>query len=53
MRHTAATWLMEAGLDPWLAAGFLGMSVATLLKHYGHHRPDYQEEAAGAFTRRA
>ena len=53
MRHTAATWLMEAGLDPWLAAGFLGMSVATLLKHYGHHRPDYQEEAAGALSKRA
>ena len=46
-RHTCATWLMEAGADPWEAAGFLGMSVTTLLKNYGHHRPDYQEGVSG------
>lgn len=28
MRHTCATWLMEAGVDVWAAAGFLGMSPA-------------------------
>ncbi len=27
LRHTAATWLMQRGVDPWCAAGFLGMSV--------------------------
>ena len=27
LRHTAATWLMQAGVDPWEAAGYLGMSV--------------------------
>ena len=53
MRHTAATWLMEGGVDPWMAGGYLGMSPATLIKHYGHHRPDYQAEAAGALARRA
>lgn len=46
LRHTAATWLMEAGVDYYDAAGFLGMTVATLEKHYAHHRPDYQAEAA-------
>jgi hypothetical protein len=31
LRHTAATWLMQRGADPWKAAGFLGMSVEVLL----------------------
>jgi integrase len=30
-RHTVATWLMQDGADPFKAAGFLGMSVETLL----------------------
>jgi integrase len=46
LRHTAATWLMQAGTDPWQAAGFLAMSIQTLLRVYGHHHPDYQREAA-------
>jgi integrase len=48
MRHTAATWLMEGGVDMWEAAAYLGMSVATLEKHYGHHRPDHQAAATRA-----
>lgn len=48
LRHTAATLLMEAGVDPWLAASYIGMSTATLEKHYAHHRPDFQAEARGA-----
>lgn len=47
LRHTAATWLMERGVDLWLAANYLGMSVATLEKHYGHHRLDFQATASG------
>jgi len=46
LKHTAATWLMQAGTDPWQAAGFLSTSVETLLRVYGHHHPDYQREAA-------
>jgi integrase len=46
LRHTAATWLMQGRTDPWEAAGYLGMSVETMLKHYGHHHPDYQRNAA-------
>jgi integrase len=46
MRHTRATWLMQAGIDPWEAAGHLGMSVQTLIKHYGHHHPNFQSRAA-------
>jgi integrase len=48
MRHTAATWLMEAGVDVWLASAYLGMNPQTLVDHYGHHRPDYQAQASRA-----
>jgi integrase len=45
LRHTAATWLMQAGTDLWQAAGYLGMSVETLERVYGHHHPDYMHDA--------
>ena len=45
MRHTAATWLMEADVKPWEASGYLGMTTAVLEKHYGHHRPNHQDAA--------
>ncbi|WP_127078430.1 tyrosine-type recombinase/integrase [Rhodomicrobium lacus] len=48
LRHTAATWQMQAGTDRWEAAGYLGMSVDTLERHYGHHHPDFQSGAARA-----
>jgi integrase len=47
-RHTAATWLMQAGIPVWTAAGYLGMSVEVLLNTYGHHHPDHLREAANA-----
>ena len=46
LRHTRATWLMQGGVDPWEAAGHLGMSVETLQRTYGHHSPDHQKRAA-------
>jgi len=52
LKHTAATWLMQSGTDPWQAAGFLSISVETLLRVYGHHHPDYQREAAENIGRR-
>jgi integrase len=48
LRHTAATWQMQAGTDLWEAAGYLGMSVETLQRYYGHHHPDFQAGAARA-----
>jgi len=48
LRRTAATWLMQAGVDLWQAAGFLGMTVEQLERTYGHHHPDYQEQAVAA-----
>jgi integrase len=48
LRHTCATWLMQKGVNLWDAAGFLGMTVQQLEQGYGHHHPDYQEEAVAA-----
>lgn len=48
LRHTAATWLMQAGVDVFEAAGFLGMSPAMLENVYGHHHPGFQDRAASA-----
>jgi integrase len=48
LRHTAATWLMQAGVDRWQAAGYLGMSVEMLENVYGHHHPDHLDEAVKA-----
>jgi integrase len=52
MRHTAATWQMQARTDPYEAAGYLGMSVETLMDTYGHHHVDYQQHAAKAAGKR-
>lgn len=53
LRHTAATWLMQAGTDPWKAAGLLGMTVETLLAVYGHHHPEHQQSAAEDLSRKS
>jgi integrase len=46
LRHTAATWAMQSGADPYQTAGMLGMTVEMLLDRYGHHHPDFQRDAA-------
>ena len=51
LRHTAATWLMQAGTDLWEAAGYLGMTVEMLHERYGHHHPDHLSGAKNAFSR--
>ncbi len=50
LRHTCATWLMQAGVNKWEAAGFLGMTFETLERVYGHHHPDHLRSAAEAFS---
>lgn len=46
LRHTRATWLMQEGIEPWEAAGHLGMSLDMLTRVYGKHHPTFQEKAA-------
>jgi integrase len=48
LRHSAATWLMQSGVDKWEAAGFLGMTEETLDRVYAHHHPDHQSGATAA-----
>jgi integrase len=50
LRHTAATWLMQNRTDPWQAAGFLGMSLETFLRVYGHQHPDHLQDAVAKIT---
>jgi len=50
MRHTCATWLMERNVPVWDAAAYTGMTVQTLEKCYGHHRPDHQAAARKALS---
>ena len=52
LRHTAATWLMQRGANPWQAAGYLGMSLEVLLNTYGHHHPDYLSDAVEKIAQR-
>lgn len=51
MRHTAATWLMEADVPSHKAGQYLGMTPATLEKCYGHARPDHQSDVLDAVGR--
>ena len=44
-RHTAITWAMQRGVDPWQAAGYFGIDLQTLLDVYGHHHPDHMADA--------
>jgi integrase len=51
LRHTAACWLMQAGVDIWEAAGFLGMTPQMVQDVYGHHHPAFMDKAANAIGR--
>ncbi len=52
LKHTCASWLMQSGKDVFKISDFLSTSVPTLLKHYGHHNPDHQQEIADAISSR-
>lgn len=49
LRRTRATWLAQAGVPIWEAAGSLGMSAKVFEDHYGVHHPDFQKKAAEAY----
>jgi len=48
LRHTRATHMLQAGKSPWAVAGWLGDTVQTVIDTYGHHCPNYLEEAMRA-----
>ena len=53
LRHTAATWLMQAGVDMWVRR-----RLPRDERHYadpglGHHHPDHLKAARDAIGRRS
>jgi integrase len=48
LRHTAITWMVQAGVPLWEVAGLAGLTVALIESTYGHHAPDHLRRAAGA-----
>ena len=51
LRHTCATWLMQAGVSIALVAKFISTTEKIVEEVYGHHHPDFQVEADHAFSR--
>ena len=53
LRHTAASVMLANGVEPWLAAQYLGMTVETLTRVYGHMIPGALRRAVDAVVRKA
>lgn len=51
LRHTAATWLAQAGVPIWQVAGFLGHGDIRTTAKYAHHAPGHMQDAAEALDR--
>jgi integrase len=53
LRHTAATWMAQAGVPLWVIAKYLGhSSTATTERVYAHHNPSFLTEAKQALEGR-
>lgn len=52
LRHTAGTWMAQAGVDLWKIAGWLGHSIERTTELYAHHHPDYLGEGSSALETR-
>ena len=48
LRHTAITWLVQAAVSLWEVSGYVGVSPEIIARVYGHHAPDYMENARKA-----
>lgn len=49
LRHTAAVWMVQGGIDLATVAKYLGhTNIKVTFKHYAHFSPDYLREAAEA-----
>jgi integrase len=48
LRHTAVTWRLQRGVKIWEVAGYVGMSEKMVRDNYGHHAPDFLQEARDA-----
>lgn len=49
LRHSAATWMAQAGVPMFQIAGFLGHSSVKMVEQvYGHHSPDFMSQGRDA-----
>lgn len=46
LKHTAITWGMQNGMTKEDAAQFFGTTIEVIQRHYWHHHPDFQADAA-------
>jgi integrase len=53
LRHTAITWGLQRGMNPWDASGYFGISLEVLMNTYGHHCPAHLRDAASKMARPA
>jgi integrase len=51
LRHTAITWQAQLGVPPHEICGFFGITMEMFERVYGHHHPDYQQNAVNALNR--
>jgi integrase len=51
LRHTAITWTAQAGVPKHEILGFFGITEEMFERVYGHHHPDYQQNAVNALSR--
>jgi integrase len=52
LRHSAGTWMAQAGVDMHQISGYLGHSYARTTELYAHAYPDHLAEAKAAMERR-
>lgn len=51
LRHTAITWGLQRGMEPFDASGYFGVSLEVLMAVYGHHCPSHLQDAAERMAR--
>ena len=52
LKHTAVTWAMQRGGKINSLANFFGTTAAVLERVYGHHHPEYQDDAVRVMEER-
>ena len=52
LRHTAITWALQNGMRPWDASAYFGVSLRVLTDIYGHHSPEFLDQALKIIERR-
>lgn len=49
LRHTAVSWMMQAGVSPEMIGKFVGMSAQMVRQVYGHLAPEHLKDAVESY----